>query len=112
MSRNDRFLLTWKEGSTVVDMTTVPRRAIPREGSDQPTYPDLARALEQQWKQHAPHRSSTDRQLNRAVLHTAALTSFEHVAAALDALAAPKRAYATAAGVAEIPAFEVAFAAD
>jgi biopolymer transport protein ExbD len=112
MRRDDQFVLSWKQGQTVLDMTSIPRRPVLHGDDAQPTYPDLAHAVARQWSLHAPHRAPSDRTANRAVLHAAGGTEFEHVAAVLDAIAAPKRALAAADSQVEVPAFNVVFAAD
>jgi biopolymer transport protein ExbD len=110
MRRDNQFLLSWKQGSTVVDMATVARRQ-PGLGAE-PRFPDLARELEEQFERHASHRDPTDRRQNRAVLHTAGATEFGEIAAVLDALAAPKRTLRTPSGPARVSAFDVTFAVD
>jgi biopolymer transport protein ExbD len=110
MRRNNQFLLSWKQGSTVVDVATVPRRYAAVGG--EPRFPDLARELEQQFERHAIHRHDKDQRPNRAVLHTAGTTEFGEIAAVLDALAAPKRTLSTASGPTRVSAFDVTFAVD
>lgn len=102
--KDQRFLLTWREGSTVVASTTIERKPIAlADGSI--TYPALAQKLSEEWKNHGAHRNPTDRSRDRAVLHTQNSLEFGELIAVVDAVSATKRS-------ADIPAFNVTFAAN
>jgi len=106
----EKIRLTWKEGSTVVSMTEVPRAVA--QGNGEPRYPELARRISEEWSKHGSHRAASDRSLDRAVLHAGNSTSFEDVAAVLDSLHEPRREMARGGTTAKVSAFGVAFAAD
>ncbi len=84
--RDASFELTWREGATVVVTQSVPRKASLIEG--QPTYPDLAKELGDEWQKHAsiPVDCRSGCQ-TRAVLRTDDRLPFSEIVAVLDALA-------------------------
>ncbi len=110
-ARSDVFRLVWKQGSTVLQSSDVPRRAT-RHGADEISYPALAERVIKEWSTNeSRHWSVTDEKLDRAVLHTDNGTEFREVAAIIDALSAPQRSYRMADGrEVRRPAFNVVFA--
>src|SRR5688572_19663903 len=68
MRGEEKFLLTWKDGATVVSMTEVPRTSV-KSGAE-PRYPELTRSISEEWSKHGSHRAKGDGSLDRAVLHT------------------------------------------
>jgi biopolymer transport protein ExbD len=102
--KDQRFLLTWREGSTVVASTTVERKPIKlADGST--TYPELAQKLSEEWKSHGAHRNPSDERRDQAVLHTQNSLEFGELIAVVDAVSATKRAP-------HVAAFDVTFAAN
>jgi len=109
--RGDRkFDLVWKEGTTVVNTIEVARKQVPR-GSDESeySYPDLAKKIDEEWKQNGAHRADTDKKFDQAVLHTDNSTPFADVIAVIDAIYQPKRQFRAGATVEDVPAFNVTF---
>lgn len=106
----EKFRLSWKEGSTVVAATDVPRPA-PRTGEDA-RYPELARRISEEWQRHGNHRAASDGAPDRAVLHTDNAAPFEEIAAVLDALHEPRREMTAAGRTTKVSAFGVTFAAN
>jgi biopolymer transport protein ExbD len=100
--RDSRFVLTWREGETVVASSSVARKPVTlADGSV--TYPELASRLAEEWRANGSHRNPTDKKRDRAVLHTTNALEFGEVIAVMDAMTATKR-------TADVPAFDVSFA--
>ncbi len=109
--REGRFDLEWRQGSTVVATSSVPREAVPI-GSGDVAYPALARQLSAEWQANGRHRRAEDRQLDQAVLHTSNTVAFGDVVAIMDAIHSPQREIATGGARESVPAFSVSFAVD
>ncbi len=84
MRSPDRFVLSWKDGATVVSSLDVPRAS--KHG-----YGELTAAVERQWEDSGAHKAASDRATDRAVLHTADDTRYEDLIGAMDAIYAVKR---------------------
>jgi biopolymer transport protein ExbD len=103
------FGLVWKQGATVVSEIRVPK-AQTEVGNDKIVrYPDLAKKIEEEWKQQGGHRDPSDRKLDQAILHTDNRTPFKEVVAVLDALYSPKREVKLPEGPKQIPVFNMTF---
>ena len=109
--QDDRFVLAWKDGATLVSERSVPRASA--EGLDAAArYGALAKAVTSEWEASGLHRDPADFALDRAVLHTDDRAPFHEVVAVLDAIAATRREVRTKAGVVTaVPAFATTFAA-
>jgi biopolymer transport protein ExbD len=101
------FQLVWKQGSTVVDETTVPRQAV--EGAAM-RYPDLADKIEEQWKLHGGHQDPSDQRPDQLVLHTRNDIPFGEIVATMDAVYQAKREMNANGKTRQVPAFNLAFA--
>lgn len=101
---DNRVLVEWKEGTTLIDRVEVPR--------EHARFVELAKAVGRLWGQRGGHRAASDIVRDRAVLHTSNQLAFEDVAAALDAIYETKRTVTYRGLTGTIPAFDVAFAAD
>ncbi|HHH30284.1 MAG TPA: biopolymer transporter [Polyangiaceae bacterium] len=78
------FVLIWKQAGTIVAESRVPMKG--------PTsYDDLVDAIVEQWKIHGGHVDPSDRQRDRAVLHTANTLPFRDMVAVMDAIHEAKR---------------------
>jgi len=102
------FHLSWKQGATVLSEVTIPKQALlVGQGSGAALrYPDLARAVEQEWARSGGHRDPADRAVDQAVLHTDDQLPFREMAAVLDAIESPKRSLKLPSGaVTKIAAF-------
>src|SRR4051794_35868577 len=55
---DNEFGLVWKQGATVVSEVKVPKTPVEIEGGDNKIlrYPDLAKKIEEEWKQQGGHR--------------------------------------------------------
>lgn len=104
------FKLVWKAGSTVVSSIDVPDKSV--QAGDLLDYPELRKAVVEQWKTHGSHRASSDARLDQAVVHAGNSAEFREVAAVIDALRQPKRPLAQGSLTREVSAFNVTFAAD
>jgi len=105
--RDTEFELSWRQGATVLDSKSIPRKAT-RAADGTLRYGELGEALGKEWKAHGVHQSASDPSIDRAVLHSGNATEFAEVVAVLDALHGTTRAY----GSGLVPAFGVAFAVD
>jgi hypothetical protein len=105
------FGLVWKQGATVVSEIRVPKS--PVEVGDASNkiirYPELAKKIEEEWKQQGGHRDPSDKKLDQAILHTDNRTPFKEIIAVLDALYAPKRELRLPEGPKQVPVFNMTF---
>ena len=108
MRGDKKFDLVWKEGTTVVNTIEVPKKQVVF-GQDEYTYPDLAKKVEDEWKQNGSHRAPTDTKFDQAVLHTDNTTQFVDIVAVIDAIYTPKRQFKFGAQMQDVPAFNVTF---
>ncbi len=106
---DDSFLLRWQQGATVLDSTSVPRKAQTLADGNV-RYPELARVTAEQWRARGSHRATSDGVQDRAVLHTPNALEFREVTAVLDALNGARRPFGAPNHAREIPAFSVALA--
>ena len=105
MQQADRFVLVWKSGQTVHATTEVMRKAVPGVDGDA-RYPDLAKAIEEQWKLYGTHQNADDRVQDRAVLSVDNRAPFSEIVAVIDAIYGSKRKL----GDSDVNAFAVTFA--
>ncbi|HVU01070.1 MAG TPA: biopolymer transporter ExbD [Polyangiaceae bacterium] len=108
MKGDRKFDLVWKEGTTVVNTIEVPRKQVPF-GEGEYTYPDLAKKVEEEWKQNGSHRAGTDKKFDQAILHTDNTTPFADIVAVIDAIYTPKREFKIGTQQEDVPAFNVTF---
>jgi biopolymer transport protein ExbD len=115
MQSDDRFVLVWKHGTTVVDSIDIPRKPVrTRDGGDEVVrFPDLAERVEAEWKARGQHASPTDPRADEAVIHASNGTAFKDLIGAIDAIHQPHRNVRLASGKTEqLSAFAVVFAVD
>jgi biopolymer transport protein ExbD len=113
VSSADKFQLTWREGSTVLAKSDVPRRAEARGTDGDIGYPELTEALAREWSAQGQHRSLTDRQQDTLVVHTSNTLPFGELSAVLDAAQGPERDVIGLDGKqGRAPSFSVSFATD
>jgi biopolymer transport protein ExbD len=110
----DKFVLSWKQGSTTVEAMDVPREdVVSREGDvDVVRYPQLAARIEREWSAKGQHTGANDTGVDQAVLHTNDSAPFKEVVAVLDAIEHAQRSVQIGSKTRRIPAFHVTFAAD
>jgi hypothetical protein len=104
----DKFVLEWKQGKTVVSTVDVAKHAVESEGGKQVRFQELASKISEEWKANGGHRDASDKKIDQAVLYTDNKTPFREVIAVIDAIYAPKREFGT--GSKPLPAFNVTFA--
>jgi biopolymer transport protein ExbD len=110
---DDGFKLIWKRESTVLSETFVPRAPVEvgHAGDRFVRYPELAKALEKEWKQFREHFDAADKKQDQLVLHSDDRVPFRELVAVLDAANATQRTFRTADGkVREASAFKTSFA--
>jgi biopolymer transport protein ExbD len=106
-----KFQLVWKEGNTVINTIDVERKEVQAGDTGDIQFPELAKKVEEEWKQNGAHRAASDRKLDEAVLHTDNTTPFSLIVAVIDAIYTPKREFQLGPGqVSLVPAFNVTFA--
>jgi biopolymer transport protein ExbD len=109
--RDDNFVLTWKQGATVLSEQSVPRQGMAADEAATVRYPELAKALESEWTKNGEHRADVDRKSDQAVLHAEDRLAFRDMVAVMDAINAVKRNIKTPGGaVATVSAFELVLA--
>ncbi len=108
----NEFDLAWRQGATVVSETKLPRRGEPIAGeiAGNVRYPDLAKAITDEWHRQGVHTDPLDRKADRAVLHTDDRLAFKELIAVMDAVDAGKRNIRFPDGsTREVPAFATTF---
>lgn len=111
VGEND-FALVWRQSSTVISETHVPKSAVEvgEGGTLTVRYPDLAKAIEGEWRRQGQHVDPSDRKVDQAILHTDDRTAFKEIIAVLDAIHSTHRDLKTPEGVKKVPAFNMVFA--
>jgi biopolymer transport protein ExbD len=108
----NEFGLVWKQGATVVSEIKVPKTSTETEQADRKIirFPDLAKKIEEEWKQQGGHRDPSDRKLDQCILHSDNRTPFKEIVAVLDALYSPKRDMKFGDGTTkQVPVFNMTF---
>ena len=108
-SKPGEFVLTWKQGPTVLSETRIPRKSI--GDSNTPRYPDLATKITEEWTTHGTHKDPSDRTVDRCVVHSDNQEQFREVVAVMDAIYTAKRDMIFPEGQRKkVPVFNMAFA--
>lgn len=107
-----KFVLVWKEGSTVISSTEVPRERSAKVGGHQVAFPSLATRIAEEWRAAGQHRDASDKRFDQAVVHTANDMPYGEIVAVMDAVAQPKRSYVAHGKTVSTAAFETTFATD
>ncbi len=106
------FELIWKQGATVVLDNKYPKTPLELDSGDggkSLRYPDLAKKIEEEWKQQRSHSDVADRKLDQALLYSDNRTPFRELVAVIDALYAPKRDMKLGNDVKKVPVFNMTF---
>jgi biopolymer transport protein ExbD len=106
------FGLVWKQGATVVSEVKVSKTPVEVEagaGNKILRFPELAKKIEEEWKQQGGHRDPSDKKLDQAILHTDNRTPYREIIAVLDALYAPKRDVKLGNETKKLPVFNMTF---
>lgn len=111
-----KFVLVWKEGTTVVRTAEVPREAsrtkVGKDGKTIVAFPALAARISEEWKTAGVHRDPSDKKFDKAVVHAGNDMPYGEIVAVMDAVSQPKRAFANGGRTAQAAAFEMTFATD
>ena len=111
-----KFVLVWKEGSTVVRTAEVPREpariAYGKDGKTSVAFPLLATRIAEEWKSAGVHRDPTDKKFDHAVVHAGNDMRYGEIVAVMDAVSRPKRGVAQSGKTEQTAAFEMTFATD
>jgi biopolymer transport protein ExbD len=100
-----KFVLVWKQGATVMRSVDVPKE---NKGS----YALLASKVNDEWRAGGAHRDASDHAFDKAVVHSSNDQPYGELIAVMDAVAKPKRPYATGGKTVETSAFALTFAMD
>ena len=103
---NQRVVLAWKEGDSVLDTVDV------SYSSQEELRERLGAEIERQWQLRGAHKAIGDLRQDRAVLHTRNDIPFAEVVGLMDAVRKPHRAYALGHEPEHRPAFAISFATD
>ena len=113
MRQEDKFVIVWKQGSTVVNSIDVARndsKSVTMEGKKASArYPELATKMSEEWKNVGSHRDPSDRKLDQAILHTDNKTEYFKIIGVIDALYQTKRQMNMGGKTEPVPAFNVTF---
>ncbi|HVH41223.1 MAG TPA: biopolymer transporter ExbD [Labilithrix sp.] len=107
-----KFVLAWKQGSTVLHTSDVPRETRHAKHERGLAFPNLAAKVEAEWKANGSHRDVSDRRFDRAVVHAANEMPYSELIGVMDAVARSKRPWTNGGKLVEAAAFDVTFAAD
>src|SRR4029079_17203352 len=107
----NEFGLVWKQGANVVSEVKVPKTPVEIGGDSGKVvrYPELAKKIEEEWKQQGGHRDPSDKKLDQCILHSDNRTPFREIVAVLDALYAPKRDVRLTNETKKLPVFNMTF---
>jgi biopolymer transport protein ExbD len=108
----NEFSLVWKQGATVVSENKVPKTPVELEsgeGGKVLKYPDLAKKIEDEWKQQKQHFDVADKKLDQCTLYSDNRTPFRELIAVIDALYSPKREMKLGPDVKKVPVFNMTF---
>lgn len=107
----EKFKLSWRAGGEVKgaaeEITAKP--AITGTGKGEIVrYPELSEKIKAQWGQQGSHRAPSDKEKDRAILHSNNKVKFQEIVAVIDALYDTKRPFESAKNK-ELPAFDITF---
>jgi len=108
----NEFALVWKQGATVISENKVPKTPVELdsgEGGKVLRFPDLAKKIEDEWKQQKGHFDVADRKLDQCTLYSDNRTPFRELVGVIDALYAPKRDMKLGDNVKKVPVFNMTF---
>jgi biopolymer transport protein ExbD len=86
-----KFVLTWKDGSTVVSTTEIESKGVFSAKDNNVHYPDLAESIVKEWKSGGVHHSRDDAAFDRAVIHASNDLPYGTLVGVMDAVSAPRR---------------------
>jgi hypothetical protein len=104
VSPKSRYLLTWREGSTVISAPYQELFAAAPAGTDLPTL--LAAKINEEWLQNGSHRAAGDPDMDVAVLHLDDTLTLDTLLVVLKAVATPVRQADAQGKVVQVSAFE------
>ena len=106
--------LVWKAGATVVSEVKVPKTPMEMDvggGSKILRFPELAKKIEEEWKNNGGHRDPSDKKLDQAILYSDNRTPYAEIIGVLDALYTPKRDVKLGNETKKLPVFNMTFSA-
>jgi biopolymer transport protein ExbD len=112
MRPSDKFVLTWRQGSTNLESIDVPRHDAVAGDREVVRFPELAARVADEWRAKGQHANPFDPRVDQAVLHTDNASEFKLVVGAIDAIYAARREMRIGQKTMKVPAFNVTFAVD
>ena len=106
-----RFVLSWREGNALIASRDVRRLPVLNASGDV-RYPDLARALEDEWRANGMHRAPSDPKRDGAVLHTPNTLAYADLVGVMDAVRTVTRPDPNGRANGGETAFALSFAVD
>jgi biopolymer transport protein ExbD len=90
---DERFVLSWRQGSEIVDRFEVPRHRVEEQQGPvrMVRFPELSAKLSETWAAAGSHRDPGDRAQDRAVLHAPDTLPYSDLIALMDAIQSVKR---------------------
>ena len=109
MGEPARVVLHWNSGGTVTRTTEIASRPVVSHdhGGRRVRFPDLEKALQEEWRVAGAHRTPSDSAFDQLVLHTADDAPYAEIIGAMDAAYGVRR---SCAGGKACPAFRVVLA--
>lgn len=105
-----RYLLTWREGSSVVSAPYQELFAAPPASLDLPGF--LAQKINEEWLTNGAHRAASDPVKDIAVLHLDDLLTLDALLVVTNALGTPRRKSQVQGKIVDVPAFDLYVADD
>jgi biopolymer transport protein ExbD len=114
MRPDARFVLTWKQGASVVRSSEIPVGEVAtKEGSVRVVrYPGLAAEVASEWATEGSHRQASDPELDQVVLHTPDEAPYASIVGMMDAVSTVQRPLEVGRKTRQVPAFRLTFAAN
>ncbi len=112
MSATRKFTVAWMQGTTAVITDTVESTAPASKDGVTRSYPELAKKIDESWKNNGAHRDASDKKVDQVVLHVTNTTPYGEFIGILDAVSTPQRDYKFGDKVSKGPALNATFAAN
>lgn len=103
-ARADKFVISWKRGSEVLESADVPTTGA---ATGSLRFPALAAKVEAMWQSGGEHRSPTDRAFDRATVRLYDRMPYRDVVGVMDAVQKPRRQLLHRGQAVDAPAFEL-----
>jgi biopolymer transport protein ExbD len=112
VGEND-FGLVWKQGKAVISENRVPKTSVLVDtgtGNKVVRYPELAKRIQDEWKEQHVHFDVDDKKVDQCTVHTDDRAPYSELVAVMDALYSPKRDMKLGGELKKVSAFNLTFA--